>query len=84
MNITLKLYANLSPLLPVNAQRNAVAVEVPEDATLNTVIDLFRVPREQAHLVLLNGVFVCHADRDQAGRLKAGDTLAIWPPVAGG
>lgn len=84
MNITLKLYANLSDLLPAHAQRNAVSVDVAEEASLNAVIDQFRVPREQAHLVLLNGVFVCHADRDQPGRLAAGDVLAIWPPVAGG
>jgi len=48
------------------------------------VIDHYRVPRELAHLVLVNGHFVCDTDRDQAGQLKEGDTLAIWPPVAGG
>lgn len=84
MNITLKLYANLSDLLPANAQRNAVQVDVAERTTVNAIIDQFRVPRELAHLVLLNGVFVCHADRDELGRLKMGDVLAIWPPVAGG
>ncbi|MBU0654099.1 MAG: MoaD/ThiS family protein [Gammaproteobacteria bacterium] len=84
MNITLKLYANLSGLLPARAQRNAAEVEVADNASLNTVIDQFKVPRESAHLVLLNGVFVCHEDRDRPGRLQAGDVLAIWPPVAGG
>ncbi|MBJ6610543.1 MAG: MoaD/ThiS family protein [Candidatus Thiothrix moscowensis] len=84
MNITLKLYANLSHLLPADAQRNAVSVVVADDASLNAVIEQFRIPRESAHLVLLNGVFVCHEDRDQPGRLRAGDVLAIWPPVAGG
>ncbi|MEZ5453733.1 MAG: MoaD/ThiS family protein [Thiothrix sp.] len=84
MNITLKLYANLSHLLPAHAQYNAAQVSVADNASLNMVIDQFRVPRESAHLVLLNGVFVCHEDRDQPGRLKAGDVLAIWPPVAGG
>ena len=84
MTITFKLYATLQDLLPSGAVRNAVPIEVATDVTLNEVIDRHKVPRELAHLVLINGVFVCDADRDERGRLKASDVLAIWPPVAGG
>jgi len=84
MHITFKLYATLGDLLPSNAVRNIAEIEVEEGATLHSIIDRFHVPRELAHLVLINGVFVCDADRDQAGLLKEGDALAIWPPVAGG
>ena len=84
MTITLKLYATLSDLLPDGAHRNAATIDVDEDVTLNQIIDRFKVPRELAHLVLLNGVFICDTDRDQPGKLTHGDTLAIWPPVAGG
>ena len=82
--ITLKLYATLQHLLPAGTIRNAASVEIPENASLNDVIDAWKVPRELAHLVLVNGVFVCDADRDAPGALGEGDTLAIWPPVAGG
>lgn len=84
MQITFKLYATLSDLLPGNAVRNAASIEVVNDASLHSIIDKYNVPRELAHLVLINGVFVCDADRDQTGMLKEGDVLAIWPPVAGG
>ncbi len=84
MKITFKLYATLGDLLPSNAVRNVSTIEVPEDASLHNIIDKYHVPRELAHLVLINGVFVCDADRDQAGILKENDVLAIWPPVAGG
>ena len=84
MTITLKLYATLTDLLPAGAYRNAADIDVDDDVTLNQIIDRFKVPRELAHLVLLNGVFICDTDRDQPGQLTAGDTLAIWPPVAGG
>lgn len=84
MKITFKLYATLGDLLPSHAVRNIATIEVEEDATLHSIIDQYRVPRELAHLVLINGVFVCDADRDQSGLLKEGDALAIWPPVAGG
>ena len=47
------------------------------------MIDRYNVPREMAHLVLLNGVYIKPEDRDKAV-FNDGDTLAIWPPVAGG
>ncbi len=84
MRITLKLYASLGELLPPGAHENAARVEVANSATLNEIIDQYRVPRELAHLVLINGFFACEEDRDKPGRLREGDTLAIWPPVAGG
>ena len=82
--ITLKLYATLQHLLPAGTRRNAASVEIPDGASLNAVIDAWRVPRELAHLVLVNGVFVRDADRDAPDALGEGDVLAIWPPVAGG
>jgi len=84
MKITFKLYATLQHLLPAGAVKNAVQIDVPDDATLNDVIDSHKVPRELAHLVLINGVFQCEADRDKPRVLKDNDVLAIWPPVAGG
>lgn|GEM_PF-34117 len=84
IGITFKLYATLQDLLPAGTRRNAAPIEVPADATLNQIIDRFKVPRELAHLVLVNGHFRCEADRDERGTLKEGDVLAIWPPVAGG
>lgn len=83
MKITLKLYATLSDLLPAGAFQNAVEVEVPDGVSLNWVIDNYRVPHTMAHLVLVNGLFHCNSDRDKV-ILVEGDTLAIWPPVAGG
>ena len=84
MKITFKLYATLQALLPAGAVKNAVEIEVADDASLNDIIDQHRVPRDLAHLVLVNGIFHCDADRDDRNVLKENDVLAIWPPVAGG
>lgn len=84
MQITLKLYATIADRLPSSAKKNAASITVDDNASLHSIIDAYHVPRELAHLVLINGVFVCDADRDQGGLLKEGDVLAIWPPVAGG
>jgi len=84
MPITFKLYATLGDLLPANAVRNVSKIDIDENDSLNSIIDRYHVPRELAHLVLINGVFVCDADRDKPGAMKKDDVLAIWPPVAGG
>ena len=84
MKIKFKLFATLQDLLPAGAVKNIVEIEVAEDVSLNDIIDEYRVPRELAHLVLVNGIFHCETDRDQRGVLKEDDVLAIWPPVAGG
>ena len=65
------------------AFENAIAIEVPEDTSPNAIIDRYQVPRHLAHLVLINGVYCAREERDRA-RLEEGDTLAVWPPVAGG
>ena len=83
LKITLKLFAGLSEDLPEGAYRNSVEVSLEREQTISQVIEAFEVPAEQAHLVLVNGVYCAPSDRDQ-NKLKEGDSLAIWPPVAGG
>lgn len=83
MQVTLKLYASLGPFLPPGAERNQAPVEVTEGTTVRELLDQHRVPPESCHLVLLNGVFQAPSVRG-AVRLKPGDAVAVWPPVAGG
>lgn len=83
MKITLKLYAMLGDYLPEGSDKHAAVVEIPEDATAHQIIDRFQVPRQLAHLVLVNGVYLEPDERDRPV-FKDGDTLAIWPPIAGG
>jgi len=84
MNLKIKLYAGLDEYLPNDATNNAIILDTDIDISVDDVIDRFNIPRERAHLILLNGVFVEPSARNQHGLFKDGDTLAIWPPVAGG
>jgi molybdopterin converting factor small subunit len=83
MKIELKLYASLSKYLPTNARRNEAALVVADDATVGSVLGKLGAPRENCHLVLINGAYVAPSERDNHS-LKDGDVLAAWPPVAGG
>ncbi len=83
MKITLKLFATLSGYLPAQAHKNAVEMDVNDDATIGAVLDFLGVPREQVHLTLVDGLFVPPGELDTRP-LRPDETLAVWPPVAGG
>lgn len=82
--ITFKLFATLQDYLPPEGRKaNALTLELEEGATVDHLVKRFSLPEKLVHLVLIDGVFVPPAER--GGRvLREGETLAIWPPVAGG
>lgn len=83
MNITFKLFATLTDLLPANRQYNAVALNIAPETTINDLVVRYQVPPKLVHLVLINGVYVAPSER-AIRTMVEGDVLAIWPPVAGG
>lgn len=83
MKIVFKLFATLTDYLPADRKYNAVELEVDPATTIGDLVARFNLPEKLVHLVLVNGVYVAPADR-ASRTLQEGDTLAIWPPVAGG
>ncbi|MEW6292891.1 MAG: MoaD/ThiS family protein [Pseudomonadota bacterium] len=84
MKIVFKLFASLQDYLPVEAKMtNALTLELDEGTTVQDVIERFALPQKSCKLVLIDGNFVPPESR-AARALRDGETLAIWPPVAGG
>jgi sulfur carrier protein ThiS len=83
VQITLKLFATLADYLPAGARSNAAALEFETAPSVGGLIDSLNLPPKLVHLVLVNGSFISPEAR-ATRRLAAGDTLAIWPPIAGG
>jgi molybdopterin converting factor small subunit len=83
MKIKFKLFATLADYLPQPSRTNSVEIEVATDSTIQSVIDQFQLPGKLVHLVLVNGLYIYPSDRITT-KLKEGDVLAIWPPIAGG
>lgn len=82
--ITFKLFATLQDYLPPEGKKtNALTLDLEEATTVMQLVRRFSLPEKLVHLVLIDGNFVPPAERE--GRvLRDGETLAIWPPVAGG
>jgi sulfur carrier protein ThiS len=84
MKVTLKLYAMLSDYLPEAARKsNALELEIDAGTTAAQLIASQNLPLKFCHLVLIDGVFIPPAARATRA-LADGETLAIWPPIAGG
>ena len=88
MQITFKLFATLTEYLPPEVDGRArvghqVELDVPEGAAVQEIIDRFSLPKDLVHLVLVNGKYIAPAQR-ATHALRAGDALALWPPIAGG
>nr|WP_298289723.1 MoaD/ThiS family protein [Thiomonas sp.] len=83
MHITLKLMATLTDYLPQPRQGHQISLTLPAGTTIQDVVERFRLPWQLVHLVLVDGVYIYPDQRDRRV-LRDGETLAIWPPVAGG
>lgn len=81
--ITLKLMATLTDYLPQPRQGHQMALDIAPGTTIQDVVERFRLPWKLVHLVLVDGVYIAPDQRDSRVLLE-GETLAIWPPVAGG
>jgi len=77
MVVYLKFFAGLREFLP--GGQSPHPAEVPDGATVLEVLERFQVPRDKPRILLVNGR---HADPAQV--LREGDTLSVFPPVAGG
>jgi molybdopterin converting factor small subunit len=83
VRITLKLMATLTDYLPQPRQGHQITLDLPASTTIQDVVERFRLPWKLVHLVLVDGVYIDPNQRDSRV-LREGETLAIWPPVAGG
>ncbi len=83
MNISIEFYASLMKYLPPGNSRFRRDLKVDDGLILNRLIAQFHISPDEAHLVLVNGLYVYAEDRDDRALIE-GDVVSIWPPVAGG
>ena len=79
MKIEIALYATLSKYLPPGAEQRKAAIAARDGATAREIMTQLGIPQEHPNILLVNGK---QANPDAV--LQDGDTLAIFPPLAGG
>jgi len=80
MIVHVKLYASLRRYRPELTLGQSFACSVPDDTTTGRLFaEVLGLPPEEVAIALVNGL---HSDREHP--LNDGDTVALWPPIAGG
>ncbi len=68
-------------LLPSDSDGTKATIEVEDGLTVAALVEQLQIPKEMAQLVLVNGVNI---EGEYSRTLQEGDTLSVFPPVAGG
>jgi molybdopterin converting factor small subunit len=80
MEVQLKLFATLRKKLPPGSKAGKISLTLADGPRILDVIHQMDIPDNLAQMVLLNGEQTRECDQVRAD----GDSLSIFPPVAGG
>jgi molybdopterin synthase sulfur carrier subunit len=79
MKVKVQLYAILAKYLPTNTHNKTAVLEVAEGTSVQEVLNELTIPQNMPKILLVNGR---NAELDRV--LAEGDTVSIFPPIAGG
>jgi sulfur carrier protein ThiS len=79
MKIEVALFATLSKYLPAGSQNRRATLEVKDGVTIRDILNQLGVPPELPNILLVNG-----RQAPETTVLKDGETLSVFPPLAGG
>jgi molybdopterin converting factor small subunit len=79
MNIELKLFFDFKNFLPSGSSKNTTIINLENGTTVQKLIEILKLPPGIPKNIILNGITV-ENDRE----LKEGDSIAVFPPMAGG
>ncbi len=79
MKIEVKLFFDLRKYLPLKPEHNHAIISVPAGATVQSIINQLKIPSDIHKTILLNG-----RNATENTKVKENDSLAVFPPMAGG
>jgi len=79
MEIEVKLFATLRDYLPKESSQFSCKMGIDSHTRVQDILSRLKIPEEMPKIILVNGI---HGKKEQ--KLKEGDVLSIFPPVAGG
>jgi sulfur carrier protein ThiS len=84
MKIELRMFLGYSKYLPSDAVNGRTDVILPEAATLGDLLTFLKIPDDSPKSVMINSMSCGPGNAARSQQLKDGDTVVIFPPVAGG
>ena len=79
MKVEVRLFANLSKLLPPGSQKKRTTMTVKKGTTIDELLEKLNIPPKITNIIMVNGR---HQGREI--ELNEGDVLSVFPPIAGG
>ena len=80
MEVEVKLYASLQDYMPEKAEgSNAFSVKLETGKKLGDLIEEIGIPESEVKMVFVN-----NKKRQEEYEIQDGDSIAIFPPIAGG
>jgi len=79
MKVKVQLYAILAKYLPSNAENKTAILELAEGTTVKGILEELKIPEAMPKILLVNGRNV---ELDKV--VVEGDTISVFPPIAGG
>lgn len=79
MTVEVRLFATLTQFLPSGSKAGMAVLDLPEGATIADLTHRLGIPPGLDRVLLLNGTNV-----EVDARLRGGDVVDIFPPLAGG
>ena len=79
MKIEIKLFYDLAQFLPPGSTKYTGVMDLDEGTTVQDLIELLKLPSDLPKSILINGIT---SKKDTV--LKDNDSVAVFPPMAGG
>ena len=79
MKVGVRLFATLVRYLPEDGQGGSADLEIAEGSTVGDVTAALGIPADLQRVILVND-----DDADEGRRLRGGDVVTLFPPLAGG
>jgi len=79
LEIEIRLFANLSQLLPPGSKNKRAKITVKDEITVDELLKELKIPGDVTNVIMVNGTH-----QNKTTKLNEGDVVSVIPPVTGG
>ena len=84
MQIELKMFMKFKEYLPENSENGRTFLGIKEGTTFKDLMKMLGMSKEEDKIIVINGISFKPSETLNARKMDEGDTVALFPPIAGG